>query len=61
LGKILEFGNRKTLATRPAQRLLPQLTFQRDRVAVEQMFLRPLNGFADTDAVSFFRIILRLL
>ena len=61
LGEFLEFGNRKTLAARPAQRLLPQLTFQHDRVSVEQMFLRPLNGFADTDAVFLFRIILRLL
>jgi hypothetical protein len=40
---------------------LPQLAFEHDRISVEQMFLRPLNGFADTDAVSFFRIILRLL
>ena len=47
LGELLEFGNGKLLATRPAQRLLPHLAFQHDRVAVEQMFLRPLNRFGD--------------
>ena len=35
LGEFLEIGNGKTLTTRPAQCLLPQLTFQHNRVAVE--------------------------
>jgi hypothetical protein len=60
LGEFLEFGNGKTLAPRPAQCLLPQLTFQHDRVSVEQMFLRPLNRFTNTDAPFFFRVMLRL-
>ena len=61
LGEFLEFGNRKTFTTRPAQCLLPQLTFQHDRVPVEQMFLRPLNRLTNTDALFLFRVMLRLL
>ena len=60
-GEFLEIGNREAFTTRPAQRLLPQLTFQHDRVSVEQMFLRPLNRFADTDALFLFCVMLRLL
>src|SRR5271154_4287696 len=61
LGEILEFGNRETLAARPAQCLLPQLTFQHDRVSVEQMFLCPLNCFTDIGALFLFCVMLRLL
>ena len=49
--KILEFRNGKTFAARTTQRFLPHLTLQHDRVAVEQVFLRPLNGIADRDAI----------
>jgi superfamily II DNA or RNA helicase len=60
LTEILEFGNRKTLAARPAQCLLPQLTFQHDRVSVEQMLLCPLNRFTNTDTLFLFCVMLRL-
>jgi hypothetical protein len=44
--EVFEFGDGEALAACPTQRLLPQLTFQHDRVAVEQMFLGPLHGLA---------------
>jgi hypothetical protein len=51
LGEFLEVGNGKILATRPAQCLLPQLTFQHDRVPVEQVFFRPLHGLIHGRAI----------
>ena len=44
-GEFRQFRYEEILASRPAQRLLPQLAFQHDGVAVEQMFLRPLHCF----------------
>src|SRR5437667_12709621 len=43
-GEVRQFRQRKRLASRPAQRLLPQLTLKHDGVSVEQMFLSPLHG-----------------
>ena len=49
--QFLEFGNRKTFAARVLQSMLPDLAFQYDRVAVEQMLLRPLHGFTHANAL----------
>ncbi len=58
-GEFLEFGNGEILTPRPAQCLLPQLAFQHDRVAVEQMFLRPLHRFSHADAFFILHRFLR--
>src|SRR6266404_4087135 len=51
LREVFEVRARKALAARPAQRLLPNLTFEHDGVTVEQVFLCPLNRFADGNAL----------
>src|SRR5579872_1899581 len=61
LGECLEIVNRETFTSCPAQRLLPQLTVQHDRVSVEQMFLCPPNRFTDVHALFLLRVMLRLL
>src|SRR5438876_1037654 len=50
LGKILEFRNGKTFASRPAQRLLPDLTLQHNGIPVKQVLFRPLHCLGNVDA-----------